>query len=125
MKLYFAIIEPNGNVEVKGIIEGATDRDVFKSLIAVQLSGMKMLQEVKDCYDVHLLHDKPVVDVMAFLAVKDEEDEDRHVEDLNLAATADDVGEYFANVLRVMDGPVGTDHEEVTEDQTIILVKLA
>lgn len=125
MQLYYAIIDPVGNIEAKGIIEGDSDRDVFKSILAVQLSGMKMLQEVKDCFDVHLLHDKPVVDVMAFLAVQDDEDEDPHVEDLNLSATTDNVTEYFANVLRVMDGAVGTDHEEVTEDQTILLIKLS
>lgn len=125
MKLYHAIIDQVGNVVSKGAIEGNTKVEVFKALLAVQLSGEKMIQEVKDCFDVHMLHDKPIAEVMTFISSQQEEGDDTHVEDLNLSTTTDDVAAYFSNVLRVMNGPVGTDHDEVTEDQTIILVKLA
>ena len=61
---------------------------------------------------------------MAFLAAKHERG-DEHVSKLCLDKATGNVTSFFASVLRVLDGTVGTDLKEAVEYQTLLLVKLS
>lgn len=119
MKLWFAVIDGVGNVDVRGVAAG-TPREVLKAMLSVILAGQVEVEDVKNLYDEHRLDDKTVDEVLEFLV---EADPQVH-EDLMLCELDVDMVAFRERVTYLLNGQVGGDVHFLTEDVTFLFVKL-
>lgn len=122
MNIWYAVVGDTGEVFTKGHVSGSGIQ-VLKQLLCALHSGETKLDAVDALFTEHLLDAHTPAELVKWIADLDEDDPANDI--LGLFEVADEPGEFWANVLNLLTSAPGTDHEEVTETQTTLLVKLA
>ena len=124
MKVSFIVIDGNGGVFTRGIVEGGATA-VFKSLICAAQSGELSLQSVTDVFNLHMLDSHTPTELADWIVKTWEADEDEEATSaLGLDGVSDDPINYIRRLCSFLEGPADTFMEEVAENQTSIFLKL-